>query len=110
MQVKIGGEIYSTEVMSSPEDTQNGMKGRKNLDGCMLFKLKKGYHSFYMKDCLIPLDIIFVSNNKITSIHLNCEPCQDECKHYHGFGDYVIEFMSNENRKLNIGDIVQFLN
>ena len=26
------------------------------------------------------------------------------------FGDYVIEFMPNENRKLNIGDIVQFLN
>ena len=68
MQVKIGNEIYPTEVMSSPEDTKKGMRGRKNLNGCMLFKLKKGYHTFHMKNCLVNLDIVFCLNNEIKKI------------------------------------------
>jgi uncharacterized membrane protein (UPF0127 family) len=46
-----------------------------------------------MKNCLIPLDIIFIdSDKKITSIQKNCEPCKEiECPTYEGTGQYVLE-------------------
>ena len=68
MQVEINGKVFPLELMRSPEDISNGMMGRDNLEGCMGFKLKRGFHSFWMKDCLIPLDIVFVVNNKINKI------------------------------------------
>jgi uncharacterized membrane protein (UPF0127 family) len=35
-------------------------------------------HSFWMKNCITSLDIIFIKNNKITKIHKECKPCKTE--------------------------------
>lgn len=107
MNVRIGDKIFTAEVLTTPEEKQKGMMGRDHLDGCMVFKMGRGHHSFWMKNCLIPLDIVFVLNNKITRIHRNCEPCDSECdKTYTGIGDHVIEFPSGACSEFNVGDKV----
>jgi uncharacterized membrane protein (UPF0127 family) len=105
MKLKIKDKTFPVEMMITPEELGKGMMNRSNLDGTMGFKLKKGIHSFWMKDCLIPLDIIFVLNNKITKIFRNCEPCNsDDCETYQAMADYVFEFPSGTCEDFNEGD------
>ena len=111
MNVTIGGKMFPGEYLTNPEDIQRGMMGRTSLDGCMVFKMGKGHHSFWMKNCLLNLDIIFVLNNHISKIHLNC-PVEDSHKltlpRYTGIGDHVIEFPSGTSNNWKIGDRVFF--
>jgi len=96
MKVTINNKEIPVEIMDTPEKISRGMMGRDHLDGGMLFLFDKaGERSFWMKDCLIPLDIIFITGNKITKVHKNCEPCSSEpCKSYTGFADKVLELSS----------------
>ena len=73
MSVHINSKTFPAEYLSSPEDIRQGMMGRNSLEGCMVFKMGKGHHSFWMKNCKLPLDIVFVLNNRINRIHSNCE-------------------------------------
>jgi len=45
------------------------------------------------KDCIIPLDIVFINDDMtIQSIQKNCPPCSsNDCEHYLGHGKYVLE-------------------
>lgn len=108
MLVKIKSQTFPAELMITPEQISKGMMGRDSLNGCMVFKLKKGHHSFWMKNCLIFLDIIFVNDNKISKIHLNCPPNGNKLTpiKYNGFGNYVIEFPSGTANAWKIGDMV----
>lgn len=110
MSVLINGKKYSAEYLSKPEDIQRGMMGRDHLDGCMVFNMGGiGHHSFWMKNCKVPLDIIFVLRNKITGIHRDCQPAgQHEMrpKSYPGIGDHVIEFPSGTCSGMKVGDTV----
>jgi uncharacterized membrane protein (UPF0127 family) len=109
MSVRIGDKIYDAEYLTTPEETERGMMGRTELDGCMVFKLNKGHHSFWMKGCKIPLDIVFVLNNRISKIHQNC-PVPDEHRmnppKYTGIGDHVIEFPAGVASGFKVGDRV----
>lgn len=108
MSVMINNSLFPAEYLQSPEEHQKGMMGRNKLNGCMVFKMGKGHHSFWMKDCLIPLDIVFVLNNRISKIHRNCQPCTDQCnERFTGIGDHVIEFPSNSTNEFKIGDRVR---
>jgi len=54
------------EIAQTEKERQKGLAGRKSLcSQCgMLFVFpKKGYHQFWMKDTLIPLDIIWIDEN-----------------------------------------------
>lgn len=108
MSIRIGDKIFNAEYLSTPEDIQRGMMGREELNGCMVFKMGKGHHSFWMKNCLIPLDIVFVLNNRISRIHNNCEPAGNklEPKRYTGIGDHVIEFPAGTADSFKVGDRV----
>lgn len=106
MSVRINNREFSSEYMKTPEDITKGMMGRESLDGCMVFKMKKGHHSFWMKSCLIPLDIVFVMNDRITKIHSNCQPCDDCTERFTGFADHVIEFPSGTAQDWKPGDQV----
>ena len=107
MKININGITYPLEVMKTPEELEKGMMGRDSIEGGMLFILKKGVHKFWMKDCIIPLDIIFINNNRISHIHKNCPPCEGDCqKSYSGIGEYVVEFPSGTSNDFKIGDKV----
>jgi uncharacterized membrane protein (UPF0127 family) len=109
MSVRIGDKTFDAEYLQTPEDIQKGMMGRKELNGCMVFKMNRGHHSFWMKNCLIPLDIVFVLNNRISNIHHNCPPAEQHQLNpprYGGIGDHVIEFPGGTCSKFKVGDRV----
>ena len=107
--VHINNQTFPAEYLSSDDEIMRGMMGRKELNGCMVFKMGKGHHSFWMKNCLIPLDIVFVSNNRISRIHPSCPPAEPRSINppkYTGIGDHVIEFPAGTASKWKIGDKV----
>ena len=109
MNVRINDNNFSGEVMSTSEQIAKGMKGRNSLDGCMIFKMGRGTHSFWMKGCLVPLDIVFVLNKRIMHIHPNCpapDPHRMTPPKYTGIGDHVIEFPAGTSSKFRVGDKV----
>jgi uncharacterized membrane protein (UPF0127 family) len=109
MSVHINNKTFAAEYLSTPEDISRGMMGREELNGCMVFKMGKGHHSFWMKNCHINLDIIFTLNNRINKIHLNCpveDPHRMTLPRYTGIGDHVIEFPAGTANEWKIGDKV----
>ena len=109
MNVTIANKNFNGELMSTPDELARGMMGRNSLDGCMVFKVGKGHHSFWMKGCLINLDIVFVLNNRISMIHHNCpalDPHRMTPPRYTGMGDHVIEFPGGTASDFRLGDRV----
>ena len=67
MVVNINNKTLNVKICITPSEIKNGMMGKRfnsSFNG-MLFFLNEGEHNFWMKDCLIPLDIIFINNNKM---------------------------------------------
>jgi len=94
-----------TKVLQTPNDILKGMMGKKFTGefNALLFVLHRKNSPFWMKNCIIPLDIIFINDGKITKIHHNCPPCAtNECKRYPGDGNLVIEMRGGTCRELNI--------
>ncbi len=108
MSVIINSQTFPAEYLKTPEELQQGMMGRDTLNGCMVFKMGLGHHSFWMKDCVIPLDIVYVLKNRISKIHNNCEPAQGRLNppRYSGIGDHVIEFPAGTASNWKVGDRV----
>lgn len=76
--VSINGNAIRVEIVETNADKAKGLSGRKYLgegDG-MLFDLisENSPHMFWMKDMLIPLDIIWITNDKIFQIDANIQP------------------------------------
>lgn len=86
-------------------ERQSGMQN-KNFDhtfDAMLFHQNSGYHCFWMKDCIIPLDIIFIENGKISKIYKNCKECDyEDCESYCGNGNLVLEILGGRCDELGI--------
>lgn len=113
MEIEINDNMFNVKPLLTSRDIQNGMMF-KTFDGSfdgMLFFMDNGPHSFWMKNCKVALDIIFIEDNTITSISYNCKPCvTEECPNYEGNGDMVLELPGGTCRKYNIseGDEVKF--
>ena len=113
MVVKINNINLNCKVVSTPEKTIEGMMNKTfDVFDCMLFLLPKfGLQSFWMKNCIIPLDILFIDDNHIESISHNCPPCKsDDCPSYKGYGSMVLELPSGYCKKngITIGDKINF--
>ena len=114
MFIKINDEIIKVKVCHSQKEISEGMMGKKfiGFDG-MLFLMSEGNHSIWMKNCIIPLDIIFINSDlSISGIHHNCNPCKfGICESYEGYGKYVLEIEGGRCQDENIeeGDICKFL-
>lgn len=86
----------NTFLLEYCEDFEKGLSGREHLhdNEGMLFPLnQKNKVSFHMKDCLIPLDIIFIEDGIIKKIFHECQPCKEgNCINFEdGSVDTVIE-------------------
>lgn len=81
--VKADGQeyVFEVEVASTPRAMQKGLMNRTFLpeNGGMLFVFAdEGPRVFWMKDTLIPLDMLFIAKDgRINHIHQNAKP-QDE--------------------------------
>jgi hypothetical protein len=109
---RINQDIFKSKVLINDKERMKGMMGKTFNSGfsAAVFVMNKNNqnsnsdrHSFWMAGCIIPLDVIFVKNGKITRIHHSCPPCTSTpCKTYSGVGDYVIEMLGGTCKKMNI--------
>ncbi|MGL5873860.1 MAG: DUF192 domain-containing protein [Xenococcaceae cyanobacterium] len=75
----MGGETIELEVAQTPQQQALGLMYRKSLadNRGMLFSFEEArIAQFWMKNCLIPLDMIFLKEGKIVEIVANAPPCQ----------------------------------
>lgn len=99
---------FQTYLADTTEKQQLGLMYQKNLpqNSAMLFTFSKStYQQFWMKNTLIPLDIIFINNNKIVDIKHNAKPChQDPCPTYNSDNpaNQVLEINAGLSKQLNI--------
>jgi uncharacterized membrane protein (UPF0127 family) len=105
IQTHINHYIFKTRVLRKPKEIKMGMMGKKFDDkfDALLFVMNTNNSAFWMKKCIIPLDIIFIKNGKISKIHHNCPPCISEtCNIYQGKGELVMEMPGGTCDAMNI--------
>ncbi len=85
-QVTIGGRTILLEVARTPQEQSTGLMYRPNLanDHGMLFIFSPPRPvNFWMKNTLIPLDMVFMSNGVVKYIGVQIPPCrEDPCPTY----------------------------
>jgi uncharacterized membrane protein (UPF0127 family) len=75
------GEVVQLEVTRTPEEQSLGLMYRRSLpdDRGMLFSFSPARPvSFWMKNVVIPLDMIFLRDGVVRAIATNVPPCKQE--------------------------------
>ncbi len=105
----------TVEVVFTDEDRAMGLMGRKDLgrfEGMLFIFDTEEYRSFWMKNMIISIDIIFIDRyGFIVDIKKECPPCPGEdCPSYSSRKQamYVLEVVSgfSEEHGIRIGDRV----
>lgn len=81
------GAVYAVEVSTAPEETAQGLMYREGLaprTGMIFLFSDDGVHNFWMKNTMIPLDIIWMdAGGRILFVSENTPPCRsDPCPNY----------------------------
>ncbi|MBT3348979.1 DUF192 domain-containing protein [bacterium] len=79
--VQIGGQTFTVEIADTPDSRTMGLMNRHVLpqNGGMLFVFDAPkIHSFWMKNTLIPLDVIWISSEKKVVDFQKLLPCESE--------------------------------
>jgi len=110
--ITINDISIDVEIADTPLKITQGLMHRESLgekEGMLFIFRSEDYRSFWMKNTLIPLDIIFVAGNgTIVDIKENFQPCEgDPCESYRSKAraKYVVEMnggFSGENY-VNVG-------
>ena len=111
------GKIFQVEVARTEETRALGLMFRTALteDRGMLFIFEQpGLHRFWMKNTLIPLDMVWMDDRKrIIHIEYQVPPCKlDPCAVYGPSADslYVLEVISGvaSREQLRVGQTLTF--
>jgi uncharacterized membrane protein (UPF0127 family) len=102
--------VVNAEVADAPTSRERGLMFRPDLapsQGMLFVFEEPGYHPFWMKNCLISLDIIWLDEEgRVLSIAESVPPCRlpdceppcgsNACPAYphHGLAKYVVEVVS----------------
>jgi uncharacterized protein len=109
-QLAIDGQKIGLEVARTPNEQSTGLMYRTDLakDRGMLFVFNPPQPArFWMKNTLIPLDIIFMSNGVVKYIGINIPPCKTESCPTYGAAtkidiDGVLELRAGRAKELNL--------
>jgi uncharacterized protein len=70
----INGQAFKIQVVTEDKDKQIGLSNKNHLSssqGMLFIFAKPDFYSFWMKDMKFPIDIIYINNNKVTTIIKN---------------------------------------
>ncbi len=110
------GTVVSVEIADTEPVRQRGLMFREQLgpnEGMVFVFPEPGYYPFWMKNTLIPLDMLWLdAQSRIVSIARSVPPCKaDPCPTYPpgATASYVIEVVSGFARQhgLKVGDQVK---
>jgi uncharacterized membrane protein (UPF0127 family) len=110
IQTTSGSVFIKAEVVTSPEDREKGLMKRSDLpeEKGMLFVYNEDINpNFWMKNMLIPIDIIFIdADHNIKYIAESVQPCESEvkCELYNAGTPvrYVLEVKSGYAEKYDV--------
>jgi uncharacterized membrane protein (UPF0127 family) len=114
----IGSEKFVVEIADTVKKQMLGLMYRESIpdDYGMLFVYPgPDYHSMWMKNCKVNLDIIFLDNNKrVINMYINVPPCfKEPCESYPSKrpARYALELRGNRAKELNLqpGDAIFFI-
>ena len=106
---------YNIEIAESDYETQTGLMYRESmeLDQGMFFIFPDVlFHSFYMKNTKIPLDLIFIDDKlRIASFKENAQPMDETGLSSEVPVQYVLELNAGQRKKysLEVGDRIAFI-
>lgn len=115
-QICFKNNCFEVELAQTTEQQARGLMFRKYLEpnkGMLFIFQNEAKHSFWMKNTLIPLDIIWLnSNKKVVFINKNTLPCQiEECPAITPTDNakYVLELNGGVANKigLSVGDEIR---
>lgn len=78
--VDIGGQTVAVRLASTQAELERGLGGVDHLEwneGMLFLFPTASHYQFWMKDMVIPLDIIWLRGSKITQISENIQPPAD---------------------------------
>ena len=105
---------FDIELAEDAYETQTGLMNRGSMQNnqAMLFIFPDvEMRSFYMKNTLIPLDIIYIDETqKVVSIQKNAKPMDETALPSQAPAKYVLEINAGLSDQLNIveGDSISF--
>ena len=115
--VTLGGHHFSVEIAATPAEQAHGLMDRTSMpaDHGMLFVFPQAQPlTFWMKDTLIPLDMLFFDEaHRLVTIRADVPPCKaDPCPTYASTAParYVLELNAGTAAKLDLrkGDVITF--
>ena len=109
------GKTINLELAKTPQEQQKGLMFREHLDedsGMLFIFQDEQIRSFWMKNTLIPIDIIFIDKNNIIIDIQTAQPCKkDPCPDYISKSPvkYVLEVNEGyaERNNIKYGDKVE---
>jgi uncharacterized membrane protein (UPF0127 family) len=102
------------EIADDEYSTQTGLMYRKSMNnnqGMLFIFLDVDYRAFYMKNTEIPLDIIFIAEDKtIVSIQKNAQPMNETSLPSEAPAKYVLEVNAGMSDEWSLakGDRIEF--
>lgn len=113
------GAVYRVELARTPEEQTQGLMFRESLperSGMLFLFTDKGVHKFWMKNTMIPLDMIWTTEDgKVLFVSANTPPCRaDPCPTYGPDlpAARVLEIAGGMARteKVEVGSVIQIVN
>ena len=76
-KIQIGDTALTVEIADTPQLREKGLSGRLNLSnnhGMLFVFPKPDRYTFWMKDMKIPLDFVWIANNRVVDLTPNVPP------------------------------------
>ncbi|MCP4153439.1 MAG: DUF192 domain-containing protein, partial [bacterium] len=114
----IGEETFTVEIADNPVTQARGLMFRKSVPdnfGMLFVYDVANYYGFWMKNCFVHLDLIFLNKDKqVVEIFFNVPPCEQEpCKSYAPSipAQYILELRGNRSKEIGLkeGDSISFI-
>lgn len=111
--IVVGDAPFSVEIAETDEERAKGLMNRESLaanSGMWFVFPQMGSEKFWMKDTLIPLDLIFVDNNmKVVHVIKNAPAMSTEILSSPASFQYVLEVNAGtaDNKGIAVGDTVE---
>lgn len=108
IKIKLGEKEYNVREAKTPEELQDGLQGVKELpqdEGMIFYFDQPDLVEMWMRDTLIPLDIIFINEDQEVIAVEQGQP-EDDTLLSHENTMYVVEV--NINSGVKVGDELEF--
>ncbi len=111
------GRVLQVEIADTPEARARGYMYRDDVpegEGMLFFMQTLDFHPFWMKNCKVGLDILWLDEKwQVVHIEREVPPCKaDPCPDYQPLQAslYVLEMRSGSSAKegIKIGDRIQY--